>query len=296
MHPAHPFPAGLDHALQRGVLACPVCRQALQARDRSLVCPARHCFDIARQGHVHLAPGKRASPGKGPSYDRELMEARGRIVAQGFFAPLVAWCADRLGSRKEPVLLDAGCGEGSFLERLCSALHAIQPLGVGVDLSPDGVKLAASRYKQQAWSVADLAALPITDGACSVILNILSPANYQEFNRVLRPDGLIIKAIPTSRHLEEIRQALGAGESFTNQRVTDHFRASYPTGESSCVETSLPCTQDNAATFLSMTPLGWHASREARARFQTHPPANITVSLQVLVGLRADAILSSNSV
>ena len=36
------------------VLACPVCGGSLQLQERSLVCDARHSFDLAKQGYVNL--------------------------------------------------------------------------------------------------------------------------------------------------------------------------------------------------------------------------------------------------
>lgn len=59
------------------------------------------------------------------------------------------------------------------------------------------------------WFVADLANLPIADQSVAVIMNILSPANYQEFKRVLVDDGLIIKVVPRSDYLAELREAIG---------------------------------------------------------------------------------------
>ena len=38
-----------------------------------------------------------------------------------------------------------------------------------------------------------------------VILNILSPANYAEFTRLLKPDGLFVKVVPENDYLKELR-------------------------------------------------------------------------------------------
>ena len=52
------------------------------------------------------------------------------------------------------------------------------------------------------WFIGDLAHLPIQSKSMEVILDIFSPANYAEFERVLEMEGVIIKVVPTSSHLE----------------------------------------------------------------------------------------------
>ena len=59
------------------------------------------------------------------------------------------------------------------------------------DLSKESVQLAAksdASWKVN-WFVGDLAHLPIQSKSMDVILDIFSPANYAEFERVLRMKG-----------------------------------------------------------------------------------------------------------
>ena len=59
-----------------------------------------------------------------------------------------------------------------------------------------------------------------------VILDIFSPANYAEFERVLKAEGVIIKVVPTSSHLKEIRQLAQdqlTKQSYSNQEILEHF-------------------------------------------------------------------------
>ena len=39
------------------------------------------------------------------------------------------------------------------------------------------------------------------------ILNLFSPSNYQEFDRILKPGGQVIKVVPAASYLKELRQA-----------------------------------------------------------------------------------------
>lgn len=287
MNSARTLPGGLVAALNGGLLACPLCSQPLRADGRSLRCERNHCFDVARQGHVNLAPGKSAG-GEEHAYGRPLMEARARVIAAGFFSTLSARCAELLRGLPGPLhLLDAGCGEGSFLSEVAGRLRTLgECVGLGIDLSGDGIRMAAGRFKQDAWCVADLARVPCPAGSVSAVLNVLSPANYGEFRRVLRPGGLLVKAVPTVAHLQEIRTLLPSAGEFSNERVVDHFRSFFPGLETGLVETRLSCTPENAADFLAMTPLGWRIEDAVRARFLAEPPREITVSFELLHAFR----------
>ena len=38
------------------LFVCPLCGGALTRREGSYLCPAGHCFDIAREGYTYLLP------------------------------------------------------------------------------------------------------------------------------------------------------------------------------------------------------------------------------------------------
>ena len=59
------------------------------------------------------------------------------------------------------------------------------------------------------------------------ILNLFSPSNYQEFDRILKPGGQVIKVVPAASYLKELRQAFypddSAKQVYSNERVVDKF-------------------------------------------------------------------------
>ena len=101
-----------------------------------------------------------------------LFNSRSRFIAGGFYAELVEAIRKLL---PEGPILDAGCGEGSFLKAVCPDTAARPCLGL--DLSRPGIQRAA-RGGGWLWAVGDLSRLPLADGSMAAILNILSPANY----------------------------------------------------------------------------------------------------------------------
>ncbi len=287
------FPLGLQRILDHKILICPHCTDLLVQKGQSVACASGHSFDVARQGYVNLmAGGQRAADGA-TSYSADFVEARRTAIERGFFSALAAMLAEYFEKSWEPRLLsilDAGSGEGSFLNLLARALgdrNFDAPVALGVDLAVPGVKHAASRFRDTAWCVADLAKTPCRTSSLDVVLNVLSPANYAEFARILKPDGVVIKVVPTSSHLREIRQALRSDSQFSNARVVEHFGDCLKMVDSMVVESVLPCGADVAAALFHMTPLSWHATEAQKIEFVKNPPAQLTVSFEVLVGVRA---------
>ena len=104
------------------------------------------------------------------------------------------------------------------------------------------------------YMVANLANLPFKDGSVSCILNILTPANYEEFFRVLGDEGYLIKVIPNASYLREIRELIG-GKEYTNSDTVSLIEENCTIAERITVSDTFRLTQTQAASFLKMTPL-----------------------------------------
>ncbi|MBQ8617922.1 MAG: methyltransferase domain-containing protein [Clostridia bacterium] len=186
------------------LLRCPLCGGAFSRRDNSFVCEKRHTYDIARQGYVNFVPGQ-----KEMFYKKELFESRAKVFEAGVYVPVVerlSEAIDRYVTKENPVLLDAGCGEGYYTRAVCPGREMTR---IGFDLSKDAVKLAARGPKTAMFFAADLKNIPVQDGTVDVLLDIFTPANYAQFGRVLAPDGLVMKLAPRSGYLRELRTLAG---------------------------------------------------------------------------------------
>jgi 23S rRNA (guanine745-N1)-methyltransferase len=167
----------------------------MTAGATSLRCERNHDFAISRKGYVDFCPAAKAG-----AYDDALFTSRSRFIAGGFYAELVEAIRKLL---PEGPILDAGCGEGSFLKAILPAPSA-RPC-VGLVLSRPGVQRAARGGGGWLWAVGDLSRLPLKDNGVTAVMNILSPANYPEFSRVLAPGGVTLKAVPGESYLREVR-------------------------------------------------------------------------------------------
>lgn len=177
-------------------LLCTVrtCHQPLQREERRLVCANGHAFDVSRSGYINLLqPQDRRAAVPG---DRvEAVVARRRFLDRGFAAPLLAAIRGRVSGAD---ILDAGCGEGYYLGSIGR--------GSGVDISTAAIDLAARRYPQCEWIVANADRfLPYADGSFDTVLSITGRLNAAEFRRVIRESGVLIVAVASPEDLMELR-------------------------------------------------------------------------------------------
>ncbi|MCM2371313.1 methyltransferase domain-containing protein [Aporhodopirellula aestuarii] len=192
-------------------LRCTVrdCQNILVPSDSGLTCEARHHFDRAKQGYWNLTqPQDRKS--KQPGDCTEAVMARHRWLARGHAAGLVQtlspWIAipTRSGADSPPRTLDLGCGEGFF----GPALFANEAEGYcGIDLSKTAMKLAARRWPEATWVLANAdRELPATDASVDRVISLFGRRPVAEIQRVLAPDGVCIIAVPGEEDLIELRE------------------------------------------------------------------------------------------
>ena len=180
-------------------LTCPVCGGVLHREEHSLRCGAGHCYDIARQGYVNLLRSNQ-SKSKRHGDDKRMVAARTAFLDAGYYAPLrdaVAAAAAEFTAGDADVL-DAGCGEGYYTAQV---LHTLQQQGrtpsvCGVDISRDALICAHRRAPELTLAVASIAHLPVADASCDLLLNVFAPHDADEFARVLRPQGVLLRVIP----------------------------------------------------------------------------------------------------
>ena len=119
----------------------------------------------------------------------KMLSHRRAFLQAGFFKPFLDEIAKQLTANSR--ILDVGCGEGTPVYQLAQQVPAQY---IGFDISKPAIQLA-SDYNQEGWfCVADLARMPFADQSLDTVLNIFSPSQYQEFKRVLKPDGQLIKS------------------------------------------------------------------------------------------------------
>ncbi len=274
------------------MLRCPVCGSDMEAHNqKSIICNQRHCFDLAKNGYINFLQQSSKT-----EYDKEQFKARNIICKSGFFAPLERQIGVMIERNIDPDnadivrILDAGCGEGSHLARIINLVHKNFPYrlqGTGLDISKAGIQMAAKKYPSNSWCVGDLASTPFKENTFDVILNILSPANYAEFNRIIKPHGTLLKVVPQSNYLQELRTILfdkTDKQTYSNENVKDLFVRNFNITDEQPVTYQIKMETETLEHIIKMTPLGWHATEENINQILNSNLDIMTVDLVILCG------------
>lgn len=261
---------------------CPICQSEMAFENgASLICDKGHCFDLSKVGHINLLPKQVKTP-----YSKELFESRRRVFAAGFYDKVVDKLEEMIAQHvadKKINILDAGCGEGFFTTKLIERHDAKRQI-FAVDIEKEAVMMAARQALSAKCFVGDLANIPLQRNTIDIILNIFSPASYEEFSRVLTTNGLVVKVVPHEFYLAELRNSakdqLSSGE-YSNAQVVDLFRENMDVLAMQRVTYTLPLSQALLADFMAMTPMMFNVDLD---KINLEAITHITIDVEVLVG------------
>jgi len=278
------------------ILQCPVCREPLWPSAAGYQCSRKHAFDAARQGYVNFLLAHRKHS-KEPGDSAAMIKGRRRFLDLGFYNRISEGINETVAAHlpgpapgKAPTVLDAGGGEGFYLQRLGAFLagrpgHPAAIDYYGVDISKFAVRLATQRDKAMHWFVASIVDLPFAPLALDIILNIFSRADFVEFARVLAPAGKLVIVGPGPRHLNGLREIIypvtrehapsarpeQAGKLFSLVSTTRvHYRFEL----------------QNAAEImdlLAMTPYFWNIDLNTKARVEELDRLESDVDVEIRV-------------
>ena len=253
-------------------LICPTCSEPLSRSAEGFLCPRRHSLNVNRKGCLNLL----SSPVE-TYYDAALFQARRRVFDAGCY-DAVAEAIETLLPPGEQRILDAGCGDGWYLSRLLTR-HP-DWCGAGVDISKEAIFQATDHPCNALWCVADLRRLPFAAGSFTAVLDVLTPASYDAFRRVLAPGGVLIKVFPGSGYLQEIRQARGMA-LYEEGQVDAYLREKAQVIASHRVTVTHAVSPELWRDFVWMTPLNQDLSAEEKEALAARPAAAVTVDLHI---------------
>lgn len=209
------------------LFCCPICGGPLQMEKTRLFCENGHSFDRARQGYTHLLPPNRMHS-KEPGDTKEMVNSRRAFLESGaygcFAEKLCGLVWEFLREIPSPFLLDAGCGEGYYTGKMEAYLRekGLFPRIAGFDISKSAVKAAAGKYKGCQFAVASAFAVPAADTSVHCLTNVFAPIVPQECQRVVRPGGVMILAVPGPRHLYGLKEILYDAPYENEYRETEY--------------------------------------------------------------------------
>lgn len=201
------------------LILCPFCNNELSLNNNSLICSNNHNFDISRKGTTVLYKTSKLKNDR--IYTKDLFLNRRNFINLGFYDELHCEIARIINQYNPKIILDMGAGEGTH-DFIISKNLKNKSLFIGIDLAKDGVDLANDYINQNLLNiVGDLNNVPLKSKSIDMILNILSPSNETEMNRLLKNDGIIIKVTPKQEYLKELRESLNIKE-YENENIIAH--------------------------------------------------------------------------
>lgn len=199
-------------------LACPMDGLPLTAHGTALQCANGHSYDRAREGYWNLLLVQHKAS-LDPGDNKAMVGARRRFLEAGHYAPVAEAvyaalhaCVTRTTRSGITAVVDAGCGEGYYLEQLAQRAAADSATSTlqlaGYDISKWAVQAAAKRTVPATWLVATSSRPPFVDGCIDVLLCLFGFPLWECFKRVQPRDGCVLLVDPGPDHLLELRERI----------------------------------------------------------------------------------------
>ncbi|MEI6578888.1 MAG: methyltransferase domain-containing protein [Eubacteriales bacterium] len=249
---------------------CPVCGKELNSNGKSLFCQNNHNFDTAKSGYTNLLLSQTVKA-KHHGDDKLMVRSRQAFLNKGYFKPLLDLVCDAVkgyaftGCR----ILDAGCGECWYTVNIYDYLvnYEITPEMLAVDISKDALSAGAKRNSNIELAVASVFRLPVKENSCDMMLSLFAPFSAEEFSRVLKNDGILMKVFPLEKHLWSLKATV-YDSPYENEPEDEMFEGFDLIEKREVREMiHLACNEDIINVF-TMTPYYYKTSVEDQRKLQ----------------------------
>ena len=287
------------HVSPAPLLLCPHDAAPLTLRGATYSCTHGHSFDRAREGYVNLLPvGDKAS--RDPGDSKEMVAARRRFLDTEAYAAIAAALADaalaHITSRPQDrafAILDAGCGEGTYLHKLATRLATAPGEATihltGIDISKWAVRAAAKRAAPVTWIVASNRRPPLPPASVDLILCVFGFPIWPGFAAVQPTGGCVILADPGPDHLLELREIIYSEVQRHDVRPIADASGYTQIDEQRVTAREYIARQAAIADLLSMTPHAHRAAAAGRLALAKRTTLDITIDVVLRTFRKWDA-------
>src|SRR5690606_30612325 len=221
---------------------------------------------------------------RAPGDSKDMVAARYDFLSAGLYAPIASLVAEALApvSHPETVLLDAGCGEGYYLDQLLGSLPLAPENCYGLDISKWAVQRAARRRGDVNWLVGSNRQPPLVPGSVDILLCMFGFQSYPGFSDVLSAGGHLVLVEAGPDHLRELREVIYPAVKEKALPGSDAAQAAglHPTF-SERTQYQIALNQKRLAQLLMMTPHLYRATAEGKAAVAAL--AHLTVTLDLCI-------------
>ncbi len=234
---------------------CPICHDSVELHENSLICNNNHCYDITKKGYFTLLKKNKLRIDN--IYDTNLFENRIKFINSGFYDELHILISKIIKEKtNSKIIIDMGCGDGTHDNIILNLINDKSIFLIGTDISKNGIECATNYVSNNFIPlVADLNYMPLKENSADIILNILSPSNEKEMNRILKQDGIIIKVTPKREYLHELRQVLNIKEYENEQQIEKNIEKNYKILKKYIINEVKNLNETSLLNLINMTPL-----------------------------------------
>jgi len=254
-------------------MACPICGSGFLADDKHFTCEQGHAFDIARQGYVNLLPVQHKRS-KAPGDSKEMVVARTEFLNTGLYEPIAKKITELISETIEEGetihLLDAGCGEGYYLDYIYTELPVIDKKSsisfTGLDISKPAIIASAKRNKDITWIVGTNRQPPLIEESVDIILCVFGFQSFEGFSRILKAGGKVLLVEAGPNHLIELKKLIYIDEKGVRDKVdSEYVKNEFSrVGVCSLQFTTGALNNEQINQILSMTPHLFRATRDGK--------------------------------
>lgn len=288
-------------------LLCPTCGEPLSRADKSLICPSRHTFDLAKSGYVNLLP-----PGKGKNAhtgdDRGMVDARVDFLKRGYYNNIsdtaAALIAQHVPLAEDTVsVCDMGSGEGWHTCRIAEKTGEItgkNTLVLGIDASKyaaerasklsrrmnlmpkDGIGAPHANNTAAYFIPANIFHTPLVENSFSAAVSMFAPVAWEEAYRILCDSGVLIVVSSGREHLLEMRQLIYSDVRLSDDEITapEHFE---PAAKHNLRYTVTLPDKESIADLFMMTPFYYKTTEVGKVRLLSKDTLDVTVDVNYTV-------------
>lgn len=263
---------------------CPNCQKPLTLVENTYCCKNNHRFDLSKYGYVNLLQSQKSSA-KRHGDDTAMVVARRAFLQAGHYDPLLQQLIQACQVLQDgDTLLDVGCGECYYTAGIADALKSqgkrVQ-IG-GVDISKDALRYGAKRLPQAKLAVGSAFKLPVAQGGAHAILNVFAPSCPEQFHRVLKQGGTLIRAVPKKEHLFELKAAIYQNPYYNKEEPP--VLAGFELVSQQAVEYTLALDDpEQIKNLFMMTPYYYKTSVADQQKLLALPTLQTKVSFDVQV-------------
>lgn len=269
-------------------LACPIDGLPLETREKNLTCVNGHVYDIAKQGYINLLPVQHKRS-KHPGDSKAMVTARSEFLNSDIYQPVAQQLAEitstLIEGNEDTCLLDAGCGEGYYLDAVYNNLKNKKGTGslslIGMDISKPAITMAAKRNKMINWIVGTNRQPPVNYSSIDIVLCVFGFHNFEGFTKILKPGAMVVLVEPGPHHLKELKELIYSEvKKHDPQKFSSSVKPGYSIKDENQLQfNTLVSGSHQINNLLTMTPHLYRANKSGLESARMLDSLSITVDV-----------------